>query len=65
MVELAGTGSGDCRRYQEGLGGDSYNTAIYLAREGLQVDYLTRLAMTYSPTLSPPSCSRKVSALPQ
>ena len=29
--------------YQQDFAGDSYNTAVYLARAGLQVDYLTRL----------------------
>jgi 2-dehydro-3-deoxygluconokinase len=41
MVELAGTGGAGV--YRQGFAGDSYNTAIYLAREGLEVDYLTRL----------------------
>ena len=41
MVELAGeTESGIYRR---GLGGDTFNTAIYLARLGLSVDYLSWL----------------------
>ena len=30
-------------QYRQGLAGDSFNTAIYLARAGLQVEYLTRL----------------------
>jgi 2-dehydro-3-deoxygluconokinase len=41
MVELAGTGASG--GYQQGFAGDTYNTAIYLARAGLGVDYLTRL----------------------
>ncbi|MCB1688122.1 MAG: sugar kinase [Halioglobus sp.] len=41
MVELAEVGGADL--YRRGFGGDSYNTAIYLAREGLDVDYMTRL----------------------
>tara|TARA_R110001592_G_scaffold337300_1_gene623732 strand:+ start:352428 stop:353309 length:882 start_codon:yes stop_codon:yes gene_type:complete len=41
MVELAGTGGAGV--YRQGFAGDSYNTAIYLAREGLTVDYVTRL----------------------
>jgi len=41
MVELASTGASNC--YQQGFAGDTYNTAIYLARAGQQVDYLTRL----------------------
>lgn len=39
MIELAGRDG----LYQRGLAGDSFNTAIYLARAGLTVDYLTRL----------------------
>jgi 2-dehydro-3-deoxygluconokinase len=41
MVELVA--SADPGQYRQGLGGDSYNTAIYMARQGLAVDYLTRL----------------------
>lgn len=41
MIEFAATGKR--HQYSQGFAGDSYNTAIYLAREGLQVDYLTRL----------------------
>lgn len=41
MIELA---SGDKPgQYALGFAGDSYNTAIYLARAGLDVGYLTRL----------------------
>jgi 2-dehydro-3-deoxygluconokinase len=46
MVELAARGStsgGVSGDYRQGLAGDSFNTAIYLARAGLAVDYLTRL----------------------
>jgi len=31
------------RRYLRGMAGDSFNTAVYLARAGLAVSYLTRL----------------------
>ena len=41
MVELARVD--DSGMYRQGLAGDSFNTAIYLARGGLQVEYLTRL----------------------
>lgn len=41
MVELAKVGNSET--YRQALGGDSFNTAIYLAREGLAVNYLTRL----------------------
>ena len=41
MIEMAATGTR--HKYRQGIAGDSYNTAIYLAREGMQVDYLTRL----------------------
>lgn len=41
MVELAKVG--DSGMYRQGLGGDSFNSAVYLAREGLEVDYFTRL----------------------
>lgn len=41
MVELAKVD--DSGMYHQGLGGDSFNTAIYLAREGLAVDYFTHL----------------------
>lgn len=41
MVEMAATGDADL--YRRGYAGDSYNTAIYLARAGLPVSYLTRL----------------------
>ena len=45
MVEMsaadsAGQSSG---LYRRGIAGDSYNTAVYLARAGLPVSYLTRL----------------------
>ena len=41
MVELACAQSSDA--YTRGFAGDSYNTAVYLARAGHAVDYLTRL----------------------
>ncbi len=41
MVELA-PAAGE-RLYQQGFAGDTFNTAVYLARAGLQVRYLTRL----------------------
>jgi 2-dehydro-3-deoxygluconokinase len=41
MIELAAENSGGL--YRRGVAGDSYNTAIYLSRAGLQVSYLTRL----------------------
>jgi 2-dehydro-3-deoxygluconokinase len=41
MVELAAENNGGL--YRRGVAGDSYNTAIYLSRAGLQVSYLTRL----------------------
>lgn len=41
MVELAAGESAG--QYLRGVAGDSYNTAIYLARAGLSVRYLTRL----------------------
>lgn len=41
MVELAAVDA--TGRYQLGFAGDSYNTAVYLARAGLAVNYLTRL----------------------
>ena len=41
MIELAATGEPGL--YRRGIAGDSYNTAVYLAREGLHVAYLTRL----------------------
>ncbi|AFU98814.1 sugar kinase [Simiduia agarivorans] len=40
MIELAPTASGDFRL---GFAGDTLNTAIYLARFGVEVDYLTAL----------------------
>lgn len=39
MVELAGAGDG----YRLGFAGDTFNTAVYLARAGHAVSYLTRL----------------------
>ncbi len=42
MVELAALQS-DEKLYRQGFAGDTYNTAVYLARAGLSVDYLTRL----------------------
>ncbi len=41
MVEMAALGEGGL--YQCGIAGDTYNTAVYLARAGLDVSYLTRL----------------------
>lgn len=41
MVEMAALGEGGL--YQCGTAGDTYNTAVYLARAGLDVSYLTRL----------------------
>lgn len=41
MIELAA--GEEPGRYALGFAGDSFNTAIYLARAGLDVDYLTRL----------------------
>lgn len=41
MVELAAERASGL--YRRGVAGDSYNTAIYLARAGLSVNYLTRL----------------------
>lgn len=47
MIELAA--SDEPGRYALGFAGDSFNTAIYLARAGLNVSYLTRLGDdTYS-----------------
>lgn len=41
MLEMAATGQDGL--YARGIAGDSFNTAVYLAREGLSVSYLTRL----------------------
>lgn len=41
MVEMAAQGPGDL--FRRGVGGDSYNTCVYLAREGLDVGYFTYL----------------------
>lgn len=41
MVELASAGQPGL--FRQGVAGDSFNTAIYLARQGLAVDYLTQL----------------------
>ncbi len=41
MLELAPVGCGE--RYQRAFAGDSFNTAVYLARAGMPVRYLTRL----------------------
>jgi len=41
MIELASTG--DNGLYRQGLAGDSFNTAVYLARKGVAVQYLTAL----------------------
>lgn len=41
MVELACTEQPG--QYRQGFAGDSFNTAVYLARSGLQVDYFTHL----------------------
>ncbi len=40
-MELAKVNGSDL--YRQGLAGDSFNTAVYLARTGMQVEYLTRL----------------------
>jgi len=40
MIELARTTDG---RYRFGFGGDTFNTAVYLARAGVDVDYATAL----------------------
>jgi 2-dehydro-3-deoxygluconokinase len=41
MVEFAG--SANSNAWQQNFGGDSFNTAVYLARAGLSVGYMTRL----------------------
>jgi len=41
MIELAPAGADGL--YRRGVAGDSYNTAVHLARAGLEVGYLTRL----------------------
>ncbi|GAB5453203.1 MAG: sugar kinase [Halioglobus sp.] len=41
MLEMAATGTDG--QYTRGVAGDSFNTAVYLARAGLAVSYLTRL----------------------
>ena len=41
MLELAPTGCSN--RYQRAFAGDSFNTAVYLARAGIPTSYLTRL----------------------
>jgi 2-dehydro-3-deoxygluconokinase len=41
MVELAQEGRESL--YRKGVAGDSFNTAVYLARTGLDVEFLTRL----------------------
>lgn len=40
MIEIASGGDGQCRR---GFGGDTLNTAIYLARQNIDVSYVTAL----------------------
>src|SRR6201993_4198579 len=40
MIELKQTGAG---LYSRGFGGDTLNTAVYLARLGVAVDYITAL----------------------
>src|ERR1700759_3097718 len=40
MIELKQAGSG---LYARGFGGDTLNTAVYLARLGVSVDYITAL----------------------
>ena len=35
MIEMAASDGGTAGGYQQGLAGDSFNTAIYLARAGL------------------------------
>lgn len=42
MIELASE-PGAASRYRQGIAGDTYNTAVYLARAGLPVHYLTRV----------------------
>lgn len=44
MIEMAATDAHG--GYQRGYAGDSYNTAVYLARAGLSVSYLTRLGQS-------------------
>jgi len=41
MLEMARLA--DSGLYQPGIGGDSFNTAVYLARAGLSVNYVSRL----------------------
>ena len=41
MLEMAATDQPGL--YRRGLAGDSFNTAVYLARVGYEVDYLTRI----------------------
>ena len=40
MVEMARGGDG---RFGQGCGGDTFNTAVYLARAGVDVAYATAL----------------------
>ena len=40
MIELKQAGGG---LYSRGYGGDTLNTAVYLARLGVEVDYITAL----------------------
>ena len=42
MIEMAAI-PGQPGHFIQGVGGDTFNTAIYLARAGLRVDYLTKL----------------------
>lgn len=42
MLEMAALPEGE-DHFQQGFAGDSYNTAVYLARAGISVDYFTRL----------------------
>lgn len=41
MVEFCSSPDGG--HWQQGFGGDTFNTAVYLARAGLRVSYMTRL----------------------
>ena len=41
MIEFAADAGGSS--YHRGIAGDSFNTAVYLARAGLSVEYLTCL----------------------
>jgi 2-dehydro-3-deoxygluconokinase len=43
MIEMASSDAALAGHYRQGLAGDSFNTAIYLARAGLAVDYISCL----------------------